>query len=143
MLSSISLGSRLFTSKHLPDVDLRTVISVGDKVAVRQHVTKISTTNRTALPGDEVMRTSRIMSNVEAITANMIEINTDKNHQSVGFYFDIKHKKPAYLGEELIISAQVKEVTAKNATFEAIIKKRQTDEVIAECIHKRTLRKFS
>ena len=137
MLSTISR----FAAHHLPKarIDLRQFLHVGDKAVVRKHITKLQTINRTALPGDEVISTARLMQQVELLTAGMIEANLDKHHQSAGFYLDIDHAGPAYLGSECTFSAEVTDVTDTKATFKVRIVDSRTGDVIGTGTHSRAV----
>ena len=140
MLSSLARLSR-FDARVLPKplIDLRQFLHVGDKAEVRKHITKLQTVNRTALPGDEVISTARLMQQVELLTASMIEANLDKHHQSAGFYIDLDHAKAAYLGSECTFTAEVTEVTDKKATFKAKIVDSRTGDVIGTGTHSRVI----
>ena len=122
-----------------PLCDLRQFLHVGDKATVRKHITKLQTVNRTALPGDEVISTARLMQQVELLAAGMMEANLDKHHQSAGFFIDLDHTKAAYLGSECTFTAEVTEVTDKKATFRATIVDSRNGDVIGTGTHSRVI----
>ena len=129
-------ASRVLPKAH---VDLRQFLHVGDKAVVRKHITKLQTTNRTALAGDEVISTARLMQQIELLAAGMMEANLDKHHQSAGYYLDVDHKRAAYLGSECTFSAEVTEVTEDKATFKAQVVDSRTGNVIGTGTHSRVI----
>jgi predicted thioesterase len=129
------------STRRLPGafVDLREFLHIGDKAAVRKHITKLQTTNRTALPGDEVLSTARLMQQFEILAASMIESNLDKDHQSAGFYLKVDHRRPAYLGIPCTYRAEVTDVTESKATFKGEVEDSGTGEIIATGVHSRVI----
>jgi predicted thioesterase len=120
-------------------VDLRQLINVGATGHLRKRITKLQTMNRTALPGDEVLSTSRLMDQIERLAAGMLEANLDKNHQSAGYFIDIEHRRPAYLGMECTFNAEVTEVTPTKAKFKVEVQDSATGAVIGVAEHWRVI----
>jgi predicted thioesterase len=139
MLSFGTFFRSLARSLPKPRVDLRQLIHVGDKAVLKKRITKLQTVNRTALPGDEVLSTARLMDQVERLTAGMIEPNLDKDHQSAGFFMDINHRRPAYLGIECTFRAEVIEVTETKARFKIEVVDAITGDVIGNGSHSRII----
>jgi len=138
----LSLGSFLRSAARAlpkPLVDLRQLIHVGDTAFVKKHITKLQTVNRTALPGDEVLSTARMMDQIERLTAGMIEANLDSHHQSAGYFMNVTHKKPAYLGMECTFKAEVMEVTETKAKFKVEVLDSLKGDVIGAGIHSRVI----
>jgi predicted thioesterase len=122
-----------------PIIDLRQLLNVGATALLKKRITKLQTVNRTALPGDEVLSTNRLMDQIERLTAGMIEANLDKNHQSAGSYIDVQHRKPAFLGQECIFKAEVVEVTPTKAKFKVEVQDSITGTVIGVAEHSRVI----
>jgi predicted thioesterase len=122
-----------------PIIDLRQLLNVGATALLKKRITKLQTTNRTGLPGDEVLSTNRLMDQIERLTAGMIEANLDKNHQSAGSYIDVQHLKPALLGQECTFKAEVLEVTPTKAKFRVEVEDSLTGAVIGVAEHSRVI----
>jgi predicted thioesterase len=122
-----------------PIVDLRQFIHAGATCQLKKRITKLQTVNRTALPGDEVLSTSRLMDQVERLAAGMIEAALDKNHQSAGSFIDIEHRRPAYLGMECTFRAEVTEVTPTKAKFKVEVQESISGAVIGIAEHWRVI----
>jgi predicted thioesterase len=139
MLTAFSSLRPLARALPRPLVDLRQLINVGATGHLRKRITKLQTLNRTALPGDEVLSTSRLMDQIERLTAGMIEANLDKHHQSAGTFIDIEHRSPAYLGMECTFKAEVTEVTPTKAKFKVEVQDSVSGVVIGLAEHWRVI----
>jgi predicted thioesterase len=139
MLSTLSFARTAARTLPRPMIDLRQLLNVGATALLKKRITKLQTVNRTALPGDEVLSTNRLMDQIERLTAGMIEANIDKNHQSAGSYIDVKHRRPAYLGQECTFKAEVVEVTPTKAKFKVEVQDSLTGEVLGMAEHSRVI----
>jgi predicted thioesterase len=139
MLALASLARNAARTLPRPIVDLRQLLNVGATAVLKKRITKLQTVNRTALPGDEVLSTNRLMDQIERLTAGMIEANLDKNHQSAGAYIDVQHRRPAFLGQECTFKAEVIEVTPTKAKFKVEVQDTLTGAVIGVAEHSRVI----
>jgi predicted thioesterase len=137
--------SRIFSFRHQTNTiaktarDLRELINVGDSIRVKKSITKLQTVNRTALPGDEVLSTARMIDQIERLAAGMIEPNLGPNQHTTGRYIQIDHRKPVYLASECIFKAEVTEVTATEASFRFEILDARNGELIGSAAHSRVV----
>jgi predicted thioesterase len=139
MLALRSLFQSSARSLPKTQVDLRQLISVGDSSFIKKRIAKLQTVNRTALPGDEVLSTARMMDQIERLTAGMIEANLDPEHRSAGYSIDVSHEKPAYLGMECTFKTEVIEVTETKARFKVEVVNSLTGDVIGSGVHSRVI----
>ncbi|OHT15566.1 hypothetical protein TRFO_02915 [Tritrichomonas foetus] len=139
MLSQVF--SRFAHQVQLPRavIDLRNYIRVGDKAEISKTISTLATVNRTGLPGDEALSTARMMEQIEIVTANMIEKNLDKDHQSAGYYISVHHIKPAFLGQEIRIQAEVTSVEDNKASFRTLILDGKSGDIIGSGVHSRII----
>lgn len=125
-----------------PSIDLTKFVRVGDLMQLKKSVTKLQTTNRTGLPGDEVLSTARLIQQIEIQSANMVESSLDRRHYTVGEYVELDHKHSAYLGDEINISTEIIDVKKDKATFKTIVTLPVSNVVIGEGFHTRKLVAF-
>jgi predicted thioesterase len=119
--------------------DLRQLLNVGDAIRARKAVTKLQTVNRTALPGDEVFSTARMIDQIERLSAGMIEPNLPRGVHTTGQSIQIDHRRPAYLASECVFKGEVTEVTPSVATFRFEIMDARDGELIGSASHSRVI----
>lgn len=129
------------SARKVPGLDLRQVLRVGDKIALKKPIAKLQTTNPTAKPGDEVLSTARLMQQFERLAASMIESNLDNSYKSEGLDLKVDHRKPAYLGIACTFKAEVTDVSESKATFKEEVVDSRTGEVFATGVHSRVVLK--
>jgi len=102
-------------------LDLRNIIKVGEKSESVKNISPLLTTNRSGIPGDDIVGTGPLIELIELQAAEMLEKRLDNKHASVGFFVDLNHKKPIHMGEFIKIITKVENVSQTKITFKASV----------------------
>lgn len=123
-------------------LDLRTLMRQGEYSEVKKAVFSDYTTNPTNLTGQDFVKTSRLVDQIELVASNMLESNLDKFHTSVGYFVELENKQPIAPGMSIKMKAEAVEIKPTKVIFKTTIRDADTDEILCEGTHGRAILKY-
>lgn len=93
--------------------DLRQLLAVGD--AIQATAPLIQSPN--VSPASQDFLKTKILEQIERLTAGFIERQAGANHETAGFCVTVKEHKPASTATQCTLTAEVTEVTPSQAMF--------------------------
>eukprot|EP00768_Dysnectes_brevis_P001527 gnl/Dysnectes_brevis/1402_a1580_3139.p1 GENE.gnl/Dysnectes_brevis/1402_a1580_3139~~gnl/Dysnectes_brevis/1402_a1580_3139.p1 ORF type:complete len:147 (+),score=45.24 gnl/Dysnectes_brevis/1402_a1580_3139:20-460(+) len=120
---------------------VKSSISVGDTLKVLHFVKKEQTTNRFELPGYDILSTPDMIMLMEVAAADYLEEKMPliDGYASVGWKVDIIHKAPAFLSDEVEVTASVADVKGKKVGFTVSCTDLTTGVLVGEGYHGRAI----
>lgn len=136
MLSQITASfARPFTNSFkwikAKDIDLTKIYSVGNTLHSQGFVTFDMTTNRSHIPGDEIICTPALVNKMNLLLLNSTNSQLPPNHASVTTQVICQHKAPLPMGEHYHITAKARKVAAENAEFDVVLQN-DNNQIIGE-----------
>jgi len=116
MISSIS---RSFTTSWCKpkNIDLTKLIDKNQVFKDTQQVSILMTTNRSNLPGDDILSTPSMIAAMDSFTSSLISNVLPNKYFPVVNKIQVFHKAPLRNGEKFFLEATISEYAPTSATF--------------------------
>ena len=102
------------------EVHLNDLLNVGKTYTIEKNVTKNITTNRTNIPGNDILSTPGMIETMDLHVCNIVNNVLKKECASVVSKIKCYHKAPLKIGEKFIITAKVEQVNENNTVFHVV-----------------------
>lgn len=102
------------------DVCLNSLLKLGEKFVSTQSVLKRITTNRTNIPGNDILSTPGMIETMNLHVSGVVNKLLNEEHASVVSKIKCFHKAPLKIGEKFTVTAEVEAVDRGSAVFHVV-----------------------